>query len=37
LSQAQLTKLQAEIQGAAAAFDYQLQHSLLEFHVGRLR
>jgi outer membrane protein len=37
LSQAQLTKLQAEIQGAAAAFDYQVQHSLLEFHVGRLR
>lgn len=37
LSQAQLTKLQAEIQSAAAEFDYQLQHSLLEFHLGRLR
>ena len=35
LSQAQLTKLQAEIQGAAASFDYQAQHSLLEFYVGR--
>lgn len=37
LSQAQLAKLQAEIQGASAAFDYQLQRSLLEFHLGRLR
>lgn len=37
LNQAQLAKLQAEIQGASAAFDYQLQHSLLEFHTGRLR
>lgn len=37
LSQAQLTKLQAEIQQASATFDYQLQHSLVEFHLGRLR
>jgi outer membrane protein len=37
LNQAQLAKLQAEIQGAAALFDYQLQHSLLEFLLGRLR
>lgn len=37
LSQAQLAKLQAEIQSAAAAFEYQMQHSLLEFHTGRLK
>ena len=37
LSQAQLGKLQAEIQNATATFDYQVQHSLVEFHVGRLR
>lgn len=37
LSQAQLGKLQAEIQNATATFEYQVQHSLVEFHVGRLR
>jgi outer membrane protein len=37
LSQAQLNKTSAEIANASARYDYQIQHSVLDFAVGNLR